>query len=43
MLLVGEDFHRLFRDFTSSAFKMETKDRYDVDGERAEYASFLAA
>lgn len=42
MLLVGDEFNRLFQTFESSAFKMETKDRYNVDGEREEFASFLA-
>ncbi|GAA0374041.1 DUF6879 family protein [Streptomyces blastmyceticus] len=42
MLLVGDDFNRLFQTFESSAFKVETKDHYDVDGEREEFASFLA-
>ncbi|WP_329579806.1 hypothetical protein OG500_12600 [Kitasatospora sp. NBC_01250] len=36
MLLTGDDFNDLFQTFTSSAFKMETRDRYDVAGERAE-------
>ncbi|WP_327066648.1 hypothetical protein OG500_12565 [Kitasatospora sp. NBC_01250] len=41
MLLTGDDFNDLFRTFASSAFKMETRDRYDVAGERAEYQAFL--
>ncbi|MGK4582354.1 DUF6879 family protein [Kitasatospora sp. HPMI-4] len=41
MLLAGDDFNRLFQTFESSAFKMETKDRYDVDGERDVFRSFL--
>jgi hypothetical protein len=42
VLLVGEEFNRLFREFASSAFRVETLDRYDVDGEREEFARFLA-
>ncbi|MGW1073231.1 DUF6879 family protein [Streptomyces sp. NPDC002537] len=42
MLLVGDDFNQLFQSFVSSAFKMETRDRYDVEGEREEFASFMA-
>ncbi|GAB2704604.1 DUF6879 family protein [Kitasatospora kifunensis] len=41
MLLAGDDFNSLFQAFTVSAFKMETRDRYNVDGERAEYQAFL--
>lgn len=41
MLLAGDDFDRLFQTFESSAFKMETRDRYSVDGERDEFRAFL--
>ncbi|MDH6134431.1 hypothetical protein P3T37_003834 [Kitasatospora sp. MAA4] len=41
MLLTGDEFNRLFQTFESSAFKMETRDRYDVEGEREEFQAFL--
>ncbi|MGF1427681.1 DUF6879 family protein [Kitasatospora sp. LaBMicrA B282] len=41
MLLAGDEFNRLFQQFESSAFKMETRDRYNVDGERDEFRAFL--
>ncbi|WP_329120228.1 DUF6879 family protein [Streptomyces sp. NBC_01465] len=42
MLLADDDFAALFTTFEHSAFKMETLDYYDVDGEREELAAFLA-
>ncbi len=41
MLLTGDEFNQIFQAFESSAFKMETRDRYDVEGERDEFRSFL--
>ncbi|MET7297818.1 DUF6879 family protein [Embleya sp. NPDC005575] len=41
MLLTGDDFNDLFRSFEASAFKMETRDFYDVEGERTEFRLFL--
>ncbi|WP_406200782.1 hypothetical protein OH807_20245 [Kitasatospora sp. NBC_01560] len=42
MLLSDDAFDQLFQNFHSSAFKMETKDRYDVEDERKELKGFLA-
>jgi hypothetical protein len=42
MLITGPDFDRLFETFTSSAFKLETLDYYDVPDEADELAAFRA-
>lgn len=41
-LLLGEDFNRLFSSFERTARRLETRDRYDVAGERSYIARYLA-
>jgi hypothetical protein len=36
-----EEFSALFEQFAQSAFRVEARDRYDVDHERADFAAFL--
>ncbi|MFG3223423.1 DUF6879 family protein [Kitasatospora sp. NPDC048194] len=41
-MLKGHDFSRLFETFERTAFRLETLAVYDVEGEREEFADFLA-
>jgi hypothetical protein len=41
-LLTGEDFERLFTSFDHTAFRFETRDRYNVDAEQEHIRKFLA-
>ncbi|GGX71940.1 DUF6879 family protein [Streptomyces hiroshimensis] len=41
-MLAGEEFGRLFETFERTAFRLETRDEYDIEEEREEFARFLA-
>jgi hypothetical protein len=39
--LIGADFDNLFRDFAHTAFRLETRDRYDAPNETEALAQFV--